>query len=118
MMTPESEGSYIVTPAAQRPASMNGKCFYCGQRIGERHKGDCVLIKKTVHVRLAIEYTVEVPADWGKDLIEFQRNEGSWCANNLIDELAEFADGPDGCLCRHAEFTYIEDVSGPVLKEE
>lgn len=116
-MRPE-DGPYLVTAAAQRPASLNGKCFYCGQPIGCQHKGDCVLIRKKVRVRLAIEYTVEVPADWGKDKVEFQRKHGSWCANNLIDELVEFAEGLDGCLCNLAEFTYIEDVSGPVLKEE
>ena len=54
-------GPYPVTAAAQRPARMDGTCFYCRQAIGEAHKPDCVLIVKKVRVRMTVEYDIEVP---------------------------------------------------------
>lgn len=106
---------FVVTEKAQRPANMNGKCFYCHQKIGDKHKVDCVLVKKKVKVKmkLEVEYEVEVPADWDKDQIEFHRNEGSWCANNALEELENL----EGCLCDDAEFEYMEDTSTPFLGE-
>lgn len=90
--------AFIVTERAMRPASPDHACFYCKQPIGMEHKSTCVLIHKKVRVRLTIEYEVEVPADWDAHMIEFQRNEGSWCADNLIRELETLAEAR-GCLC-------------------
>lgn len=68
---------------------------------------------KKVRVRLTVEYEVEVPADWDKEMVEFHRNESSWCANNLISELDEIFDHEDGssCMCHAAHFEYIGEVS-------
>lgn len=57
---------------------------------------------------MVVEYDIEVPASWGKYNIEFHRNEGSWCASNALDELAELC-GDDGCLCNHAAFELVTD---------
>lgn len=107
---------FIVTPDAQRPASMNGKCFYCGQPIGEKHKSNCVLVKKKVRVRMTVEYEIDVPASWDKEKIEFHRNNGSWCSSNAIDELQSIADSGD-CLCGRMEYEYLEDTSESCLGE-
>jgi len=105
-----------VTPFSFRPAGIDGFCFYCHQPMGEDHKPDCVLIKKRVLVRATIEYEVEEPASWSGEDIEFHRNEGSWCASNMLDELAEISD-EHNCLCDKVQFKYIMDTSEPFLDE-
>jgi len=107
---------YKVTKKAKRPASKESKCFYCNQEIGDYHKDDCVLIRKKVKLRATIEYEVTVPSSWGEGSVEFNRNDGSWCASNLIDELKEI-DKEYGCLCDFVEFKYLEDASKPFLEE-
>lgn len=109
----------LVTAKAQRPARIDGTCFYCRQAIGAQHKLGCVLVRKQVRVRMTVEYDVSVPAHWTSETIESARNGGSsWCLDNAIAELQELADGPDGCLCEHAKFEYLADASGPTLSEE
>ena len=107
---------FKVTKKAMRPASIREECFCCQQAIGESHKPDCVLIRKTVKVRAVVEYEINVPNGWDANQIEFHRNEGTWCCNNMIDELKAFSD-LHGCLCDVTEFKHLSDISGPVLKE-
>jgi hypothetical protein len=111
---------FIVTKAAMRPGKPGQKkCFYCNQDIGMFHKEDCVLVKKKVKIRAIIEYEISVPAAWNKHDIEFQRNEGSWCASNMIGELQEIEDDEtQGCLCGITEFQYIEDTTEAFLEEK
>ena len=114
----EPRAIFTVTGDAMRPASSNCECFYCQQRIGAQHKPDCVLINKRVKIRMIVEYEAEVPASWGKEEIEFSRNEGSWCANNALYEL-ECAFGQDDgpCMCSVASFEYLGGDSEPYLNE-
>lgn len=106
---------YIVTDKAQRPVDPNsGTCFYCNQYIGEPHLDECVLIQKKVRVRATIEYDIEVPNYWQAEELEFHRNEGSWCSDNMIRELEDLP----GCLCHHVEFEYLKDTSGPYIDED
>ena len=107
---------FIVTEKAQRPANMNGRCFYCKQSIGEPHKSDCVLIKRKVKVLLEVKYEISVPAFWSKEYIEFYRNDGSWCGDNLIEEL-QMLSRNSGCLCPFVHYEYIEDTSEAMLCE-
>jgi hypothetical protein len=111
-----STSPYPVTAEAMRPASSNRECFYCKEPVGGRHKPDCVLILKKVKVRLTIEYDIEVPDSWDDYMVEFSRNDGSWCADNLIGELERLRDSRD-CLCGVAHFKYLADTSGPFLRE-
>ena len=106
--------TFIVTEKAQRPAKMDGTCFYCGVKIGGLHKTDCVLVKKNVKIRLTVEYDVSVPAFWDKDQIEFHRNLGSWCADNSLDELQAL----NGCLCSYTHFEHIKDTTDKPYLEE
>jgi len=105
-----------ITEKAQRPGGRKGRCFYCGKTVGSFHKSDCVLIKKTVKVKLTINYEVNVPADWDKQMIEFHRNDSTWCSSNLIEELKKL-DTKNGCLCPIAEFKYLETTGEPKLDE-
>jgi hypothetical protein len=66
--------------------------------------------KRTVIVEYKIEVLLEVPEDWDKDMIEFHRNEGSWCASNIIEELRRL-DERAGCLCRLLECSFLREAS-------
>jgi len=123
---------FVVTEKAMRPASDERRCFYCHQPIGGVHDDDCVLVCRKVYVRMEVIYPVEVPAFWDKDMVEFHRNESSWCKSNAVDELHELfcqppirslrdmLENPDAqCMCGSATFEYVEDVDGEVyLKED
>lgn len=61
---------FTVTEKAQRPAQMNGTCFYCDQPIGSEHKQECVLIKKRVRLLTTIEFETVFPAHWDKSQCE------------------------------------------------
>lgn len=110
-------GPFVVTAAAQRPARKDGTCFYCSAPIGAEHKADCVLVSKTVRVRLLLEYDVHVPAFWDAADVEFHRNDSSWCRDSLIAELEELAQAK-GCLCRAgAKFVFVRET-GPAFLDE
>lgn len=104
-----------------RPAGPPDACFYCHQKVGQKHKEDCVLTRKPVRVRVTIEYTVQVPQTWDADAVLLHRNGSSWCADNLIDELIadrEWHDSTDGsCLCGRVVFD-VQDESGVWHKGE
>lgn len=105
-----------VTILATRPASSKQECFYCLEPIGGNHKSSCLLIKKKVKIRMTVEYEVEVPSDWDKNLIEFHRNDGSWCANNAIKELSKISEDC-GCICHITHFEYLGDTGKSFLQE-
>lgn len=81
-----------------RPAGKPDECFYCGQKVGHRHKPDCVVVTKKVMMRFTIDIPVNVPHSWSKDDIDFRYNGGTWCADNLIDMLEDY-ESKNGCLC-------------------
>lgn len=105
----------LVTLEDERPAGKgSGRCFYCPSKIGDRHALDCVIFTKKVIVRMTVEYEVEVPHSWGKDMIEFHRNDGTWCCDNALDELELLSnEGTKGksCLCaQDMKFEFIKEV--------
>jgi len=108
---------FVVTEKAMRPASPERCCFYCHQAVRDIHKDDCILVKKKVMVEMRVQYEIEMPADWLAFDIEFNRNDGTWCADNAVDELQAIIDRDEGCLCNRTEFRHIKDTSEPYLKE-
>lgn len=92
-----------------RPAGKQDECFYCHQKIGQPHKADCVVITKRVKIKYTIELEVDVPYSWEAHEIEFQRNESSWCASNLIDELKDYEE-KHGCLCGITTCEFVEVI--------
>lgn len=44
---------------------------------------------KTVRVRATVEYDIEVPDFMTKEDITSHRNEGTWCADSLVEELEQ-----------------------------
>lgn len=109
--------NFIVTSEAMRPASPDSRqCFYYQQPINQPHKQTCVLIKKKVLVRMTVEYEIEVPASWNKQMIEFFRNEGSWCSDNALNELENLSEDK-GCLCSVMEFECLVETGNSYLDE-
>ncbi len=85
------------------------KCFYCKGLLGKEHDSDCVCLKKAVKLKVSIEIVVEVPRSWDQEMIEFHRNDSSWCANNFIDEMQRQAEA--GCACSFTSFELIGEAS-------
>lgn len=96
-----------------RPAGKPDECFYCRSKVGEPHKFDCVTVCKMVKLRATIDYEYPIPISWDKNRIENHYNLGTWCANNLIEDLKdyiEYIDEKDGsCLCYRSKVEVIED---------
>lgn len=85
-----------------RPAGEPDACFYCRQKVGTPHLSDCVMLTKKVKVKYSYELEVEVPWDWEEDSILYHRNDGTWCADNSLEELqnlSEKLNEQEGCLC-------------------
>ncbi len=102
-----------ITDSGERPAGKVGECFYCKAPVG-RHEDDCVCVKKSVVIRMTIEYLVAVPRFWNEHDIEFHRNEGSWCADNDLEALVEWCDkqpNPGPCSCGAATFAFVRDAT-------
>lgn len=96
-----------------RPAGKPDECFYCHSKVGEPHKFNCVTVCKMVKLRATIDYEYPIPISWDKNRIENHYNLGTWCANNLIEDLKdyiEYIDVKDGsCLCYRSKVEVIED---------
>lgn len=112
----------IVVDADARPAGKPGECFYCQRRVGSEHKAECVLWTRRVVLRATIEYTEEVPHAWDAHMIQFARNEGSWCADNIVGDLekhVKFVEGLHerdivfGCLCSFTKVEYVREWEEP-----
>lgn len=82
-----------------RPAGEPDECLYCKQKVGFPHLFECVILNKKVKLKYSFEVEVEMPWSWDKEQVEFNRNEGSWCASNALEELEETAKLNNGCLC-------------------
>ena len=66
-----------------------------------------------MRVRAIIDYDVKVPYHWDKEDVVWHRNEGSWCADNMLQEL----DSHPGCLCGHVKFECLEVHKESFLEE-
>lgn len=99
---------WVVGEYGIRPVGSPDHCLYCGERRGSIHKSDCVIRRRTVVVLATIEYVIDVPESWDSDAIEFQRNDGSWCANNMLQELEALTE--HGCLCERTSFAYLREA--------
>jgi hypothetical protein len=73
-----------------------------------------VLYSKIVMVKVEITIPRVVPAHWGPGDIEFQMNEGSWCSNNIIQDLQRVEAADEGhcrCLCGNFSADYLRDAT-------
>ena len=92
-----------------RPAGKTDECYYCGAKVGEQHKSNCVIREKTIVTRLTIDFVDDVPENWDKEVIDFHYNNSSWCASNILNRLEERNNFR--CLCDVASFEYLRDAT-------
>lgn len=115
-----------------RPAGGPNECFYCGKKIGEPHARDCVIVTKRILMRItSVDGTVTGSCEYDeaycfdRDTCEYMRNEGSWCADNILatDDYNVTWDQPNalellkkmsgaGCLCDKLVFKFVRVVDG------
>ena len=92
-----------------RPSGNPDECYYCGAKVGEQHKPNCVIRKKTIVTRMTIDFVDSVPENWDKDVIDFHYNDSSWCASNILNRIEERSNFR--CLCDVASFEYLRDAT-------
>lgn len=66
-------------------------------------------VQKRVLVNFIIPLECEVPADWGKDMIEFFYNGSSHCVSNEWDRIIAKVEAED-CPCRVIDAAYVKDL--------
>lgn len=98
-----------------RPAGPPDECFYCHNKVGEQHKEECVLRKRTVVVRLSIDLVVDVPESWDEESITFYYNESSSCSDNRLNEISKLLQRIDEkglpCSCNYVSAKYLHEAS-------
>ena len=52
---------WIVEQEGVRPAGTLGECFYCQTKVGDQHKAACGIRRRTVVVKMTMEYVITVP---------------------------------------------------------
>ena len=102
-------GPKIVDSSAERPAGKVGECFYCWQPIGAEHAADCVIQQRTIVCRIIVDVIRDVPNDWDRHIIEWRINKGSYCANNVINDLSLITE--DHCFCEQLQAMYLREAT-------
>lgn len=95
-----------VKPSDIRPARPDGKCFYCYQPLGSKHKKDCVILERTVTVAFTVTIPWRTVRSWSDGETESHLNDSGWCASNLIQYLEAY-EKKHGCLCSVTEAKVI-----------
>jgi hypothetical protein len=112
-----------------RPAGKQDRCFYCHNTIGNDHSRDCVMVKKKVLMRISSadgtvtgSWEFYAPHSSDPSMIEFMKNESSWCAGNVLDLKEIVWDQSDAlprlksmalegrCLCDNLFFKFVRVV--------
>lgn len=92
-----------------RPAGPQDACLYCKQKIGNPHRSDCVIVQKRVRLRYCFVVDVSMPHAWTPKEILAHRNQGTWCADNAIEEL-EALISDKSCLCDRFKAEFVDVV--------
>lgn len=107
MIRPET---FFVRKEDERPARMDGTCFYCRKKIGTKHKAGCVIRSRTVVLNFSVIMIEEVPVDWTPKQIEDSYNEGGWCGTNLVERLENLRE-KHGCLCNRVSVDFFKEAN-------
>lgn len=71
--------------------------------------------RKRFRIRATVEYEVSLPGVWDRAGVEFHRNEGTYCADSMLDELAAYGRSErkslrGSCLCGDVHFEVLSEV--------
>lgn len=102
-------------PVVRADDRLNQKlgCLYCSRGIGAKHLEDCVAVQKRVRVRYSFEIEIDRPISWDKAHIEYHMNEGSPCADSVLDDLNAVRKqrAEEGqCMCAAFTGTFVRVV--------
>lgn len=119
-----------------RPAGPQDECFYCQQKVGQKHKKECVTIEKMVKYNVLVEgsivgtFTRLDPHHWTEEDCNFHKNLGTWCASNALKEIVwndeeqgrqiilKVEKEYDECACDLLDFEFVEVTDpGPIQHE-
>lgn len=68
--------------------------------------------QKHIVVRFSVDLVIEAPAKWTKENADFRFNDGTWCADNLVDMMQETIDRMHGnCLCNFTTAEMLRDAT-------
>lgn len=108
--SPLPVGDFGVRPISE----VENVCTYCRQAHGEPHKSDCVIARRTVLVRLEIEYVTTIQDLETPEHAEDYWNEGTFCMDNALEHVQSLIADPDdpdderfGCICHIAKLRYV-----------
>jgi hypothetical protein len=102
--------NWKVGPFGIRPAGSPNRCFYCGVAKGEDHHPECIIRERSVIIDVTIRMVRLMPESWTAEDIEFQLNDASWCADNILLELDNQAENR-GCLCQDFKAKFIKEAT-------
>lgn len=110
-----------VRPDDERPNRRDGTCFYCEEPIGGKHKPNCVIVGRSIVVKVTIDVVLSVPRNWTVETVDFHYNEGSWCADNLLQALGKWAEARGAeeactsigasCSCDSTDVEYLREAT-------
>lgn len=108
-----------------RPAGKQDECFYCNNKIGKPHGSECVMVAKRILMRIVStngsitgSWEFASPYSFSPEMNEFMKNDGTWCANNVLDSDEIVWDQSDAlvrlksmakekCLCDELCFEFV-----------
>lgn len=93
-----------------RPSGKPNECFYCGAKVGEQHKKNCVIRSRTVNIDFTIHVVMDVPEFWDESQINCHYNYSSWCASNLLSML-DTREETGRCLCNITDAKYMGEAT-------
>jgi hypothetical protein len=104
----------VTAESGPAPAGKPDECFYCKVKIGGEHAADCVMRRRTVVCRISVDLVRIVPEGWDGEMIDFQMNDSSSCADNLLHEIDALAgrlgEVNDQCACHITGGTYLREA--------
>lgn len=103
------ETKLVTLKNGPRLAGKPDECFFCLQKIGENHKENCVCYRKLVVIKVEFEYTYETYVNQTPEKLEFYLNEGTYCADNLLEDLQKVSNA-NGCICPNFTGTYLREA--------
>ena len=89
-------------------------CLYCDAPLGGRHKNECVVPTRQVELTVVLTISEPFPVSFTTETIEFSLNEGSQCADFLMETLQKIIE-QRGCLCRDVKFYYAGETKDVAL---
>jgi len=94
------------------PEKAETHCLYCRMPV-PNHSAECTIPRRTVVLEMKIKFVATVPANWDKEMIEFHRNDSSYCSSNDIRQIYEESEkDPDICAtCQRTSVTFVREAS-------